>query len=152
MENKEGIEKNEADPINGNITGRDALGKFLPGNPFGSVEKKRAYNKEAFLDALQTVSKAKGKDYLLHILEHNWNNKAFHKVIIDKFVEDASITSLGKAIQIGNTIILQFTNYNPGADPAIKEAIIAKEAIFESVENKGQNGNRPSYGYKEGEE
>ena len=135
MENKKEIEKTESDPISGKKLGRDASGKFITGHPFGHLEKKRAYNKEAFLEALQTVgnehidpiTKKQGEDYLLHILRANWGNKAFHKVIIDKFVEDAPMSYLGKAIQEGNTIILQFTGYKPDKLNEEKTIILEKE-------------------------
>ena len=117
MENKKEIEKNDSHIVNEEIR-KDFTpeGKFAPGNQVARL-KGKTYNKEAFLEALQTVgnehidpiTKKQGEDYLLHILRVNWGNKAFHKVIIDKFVEDAPISYLGKAIQEGNTIILQFT-------------------------------------------
>jgi len=124
MEKKEEKEKEDNESNIGKSLVRDASGKFIAGHPPSNIAPfKQTFNKEGFLSALKTVGNEHNEDYILHILRLNWGNPKFHKVIIDKFVEDASIASLGKAIQIGNTIILQFTGYQPKPETPIIEVL-----------------------------
>jgi hypothetical protein len=123
MEKKEEKEKEDSKTLSveerKNFTPQ---GKFAKGNIIGRIRKK-VYNKDDFANAMYQVGTINGKDYLLNILEWNYKTHALDKVILDKCVEDASIASLGKAIQIGNTIILQFTGYQPKPEAPIVEIL-----------------------------
>ena len=155
MDNREEIEeKTENVTASKTQVKRDWHGRLLPGaslNPKGSTPQAVSLDKQAVLKAMQDAGTRHGKAFIDFVFDKAYSNNTVLCKVLDKLVADVSL-GIKTADIIGNTIILQFTNYKPEAKEEAKEAIIAKDAIFESVENKGENGSRPSGGYNEEEE
>ena len=155
MDNKEEKEGKEASQNNRSGQATHILtpqgARFAPGNQVARGNKAISLDKQAVLKAMQEAGTRHGKAFIDFVFDKAYSNNTVLCKVLDKLIADVSL-GIKTADIIGNTIILQFTNYNPGAKEGLKEAETVKEAIFESVDNKGENGSRPSGGYKEGEE
>ena len=124
--------------------------RFAPGNQAAKGRAAISLDKQAVLKAMQDAGTRHGKAFIDFVFDKAYSNNTVLCKVLDKLIADVSL-GIKTADIIGNTIILQFTNYNPGAKEGLKEAETVKEAIFESVDNKGENGSLPPYGDKEGE-
>jgi len=148
-------EKEEKSPYTSNEGERKdftSAGKFAPGNQVAKGHNVISLDKQAVLQAMQEAGTRHGKAFIDFVFDKAYSNTTVLCKVLDKLVADVSL-GIKTADIIGNTIILQFTNYKPelksGAKEELKEADIVKDAIFESVENKGENGSLPPCGDKE---
>ena len=141
---KEIEEENEYTSNEGERKDFTPAGKFAPGNQVAKGHNVISLDKQAVLKAMQDAGTRHGKAFIDFVFDKAYSNTTVLCKVLDKLVADVSL-GIKTADIIGNTIILQFT-------PTIKEPETVKDAIFESVDNKGENGSRPPYGYKEEEE